>query len=783
MPTYRIQGTAAENGTGAAHLIIAYKGDRSQPASMGEELGRTTASAGGSWEVQFDDWEHEVIVVCLDMDTAIKYEAKLQDWQLASLATDISLYKSFESFVTDDLVASHMWTMDEASGNFIDQIGTVDFTPAGGALTYESASIDADDKSVEFAASYTNNLALDTVGTEVTVGMLIKLDSANSQIVCGFGTVHNSNTTSVILRNSGADFGFTTYTGDCYGLGSAGSNVADGNWHTVIMTFAGTNLTTDAEIWLDGVEQSLSQLTGTTTARALVHNFSLGAAGNYTVSSLFEGGLSRVCVIDGALSPRQCRDLHTALLTGYVNSHVDFVDYLGLDSYWNMNNTLGTQFKSIIGPDGTLVNSPTKVAGPFPLGGSALQFNGSDQYIGDVGTTSDYSFIHDTGVFSISVWIKLDAPDTDTGPSVCGSTGSASDRGFWLAYENRSVTGSPHGMRIFIGRGVASSPLRDYTWDDSIPTGSTVWHHVCVTGDGSGCKLYVDGVDMGTADTIITNGFNTPGNATRVLNIARANFTSPFGYMDGAIDQLRIYDSELSASNVRKLYEEGVEKDPDFANVESLCNFDGADNATTTTDNIAGASWVIAGSADLTVADKRFGPTSITFRNATGDRAHLTGVSAFGTGDFCIEGWFKCINQTSVVGWLFDMRALGTLNSVGYIGAWVHYTDGFLNLQGIGGTPVITGTTNVKDSTWHHFAVSRVSGTTRMFLDGTQEGSSYADSNTYVAPVAPGITFGNRGYSTYNNPLDGYLDEWRVTTGSGRYSSNFTAPVFPFAKV
>ena len=34
-------------------------------------------------------------------------------------------------------------------------------------------------------------------------------------------------------------------------------------------------------------------------------------------------------------------------------------------------------------------------------------------------------------------------------------------------------------------------------------------------------------------------------------------------------------------------------------------------------------------------------------------------------------------------------------------------------------------------NTWHHVAVSRLSGVTRLFLDGSKIGSDYTDTNNY----------------------------------------------------
>ena len=65
-----------------------------------------------------------------------------------------------------------------------------------------------------------------------------------------------------------------------------------------------------------------------------------------------------------------------------------------------------------------------------------------------------------------------------------------------------------------------------------------------------------------------------------------------------------------------------------------------------------------------------------------------------------------------------------------------------------------------------------------MFLNGTQTGSTYTDSNVYVnASLRPYI-----GVSGYNGLgfFPGYIDDLRVTKGVARYTATFTPPAAAF---
>jgi len=75
---------------------------------------------------------------------------------------------------------------------------------------------------------------------------------------------------------------------------------------------------------------------------------------------------------------------------------------------------------------------------------------------------------------------------------------------------------------------------------------------------------------------------------------------------------------------------------------------------------------------------------------------------------------------------------------------------------------------------WYHVAVTRASGSTKMFLNGTQQGNAYSDSLTYVQPASDFSFGGSLEQNSYN--LDGFISNLRVVKGTAIYTSNFTAP-------
>ena len=70
-----------------------------------------------------------------------------------------------------------------------------------------------------------------------------------------------------------------------------------------------------------------------------------------------------------------------------------------------------------------------------------------------------------------------------------------------------------------------------------------------------------------------------------------------------------------------------------------------------------------------------------------------------------------------------------------------------------------------------------------MFVNGTQAGSSYTDTNNYIVGANRPLLFSN-GYSGgTDSTLNGNMTNIRVVKGTALYTSNFTAPTAPLNPV
>jgi hypothetical protein len=107
---------------------------------------------------------------------------------------------------------------------------------------------------------------------------------------------------------------------------------------------------------------------------------------------------------------------------------------------------------------------------------------------------------------------------------------------------------------------------------------------------------------------------------------------------------------------------------------------------------------------------------------------------------------------------------------------YIAYVSNSLNFYTNNANPAITGG-SLSSSTWYHIAIARSSGSTKMFVNGTQVGSTYSDTQDYTAS---NIVIGADSYTLGADPFNGFIDDLRITKGVARYTSNFTPPTAAF---
>jgi hypothetical protein len=180
------------------------------------------------------------------------------------------------------------------------------------------------------------------------------------------------------------------------------------------------------------------------------------------------------------------------------------------------------------------------------------------------------------------------------------------------------------------------------------------------------------------------------------------------------------------------------------------------------------------GNAQVVTSVKKYGTGSLAF-DGNGDFLSYPS-SVFGGGNFTVECWVY-FNSVSSDRTIFGINWNSNANSLSAVRVdtssgvfrFMGSTDGtnFYFFQATSFAPVI--------STWYHIALVRVSGTVTLYVNGTSVGSVSSVPNPLFAGTG-GSRIGNLFYSVFDNFLNGYVDDYRVTNGIARYTANFTPP-------
>ena len=382
-------------------------------------------------------------------------------------------------------------------------------------------------------------------------------------------------------------------------------------------------------------------------------------------------------------------------------------------------------------------------------GGSAY-FDGTGDYVEMAGHSS---LALDTSNFTVEFWYKHVA-------------NVAAMRFLGNNYQNSTWGGGRWTMGIVNGKlmfqsyslhGTGSNTLSTVNIDD----GS--WHHCSLTRTGSIFTLRVDGTDPVT----YTNSGSIDGNNLYGFTVgARGNgaeatngYISDFRLVKGTA----VYTADFTPPTAPLTA---------ITNTSLLLGMQGAkilDKAQST------QNLTLVGNTTASTAQYKYLPTSMYF-DGTVDCISLTPgyddpLYNFGTHDWTLEGWFYI--QTLGGGRnLFSLLRASTNEATPHI--YTNNTNLVYYVLGANRIEVDALTIN----TWQHIAVTRSGNDHKLFVDGTQVGSTWTSAQTYVQgrPVLGSYHNSLGTLANGTNLLHGYAQDFRITKGLARYTANFTPP-------
>jgi hypothetical protein len=402
-----------------------------------------------------------------------------------------------------------------------------------------------------------SNADLDIDNTEsITVSLWFKQDSFST-------TTYDR---KLFQKGGGANIGYECY--NAYSTQTVNCRLRSGatiynstsptfalnTWYHLAYVIDGTGNGTGT-VYLNGVPNTPATLGDLNISNA--NSFYIGY-GNIGSSGTYSGTIDDVRVYNRVLSATEVQQLYklgstklgvtpvatsTATGTGVNSGLVGHWTFDGKDTVWTSTTTGTTRDSSGNNNTGTLTSMNRATSPVMGKIGQGLYFDGINNRLDMV---SSFSNAVPNG-YSTSVWIK--STDHDAQIYVKGNSG-----GIELATGGGGIVCA---VRRQDGLFIQSDTGAGDWWGTNPGALDGRWHHIgCVLDRTSNrISLYVDGVFAISGDTTgLTSLFND--NSPFHMGAA-SNQANPYA---GSLDDMRLYDRTLSATEIQQLYKLGQAK-------------------------------------------------------------------------------------------------------------------------------------------------------------------------------------------------------------------------------
>ncbi len=397
-------------------------------------------------------------------------------------------------------------------------------------------------------------------------------------------------------------------------------------------------------------------------------------------------------------------------------------------AHWNFDEGSGTSLQDVSGNGntGTLTNmdaSTDWVPGKY---GKALDFDGSDDWV-DLGSLGSYT------AGTISFWFKKENINVGAQYLFDGR-----GTGNWYLLQDYSASNCSDTAGNICFNNQVEIPSSNLSND--------IWYHVAITANSSETKIYLDGVliDVGSA---LTPNFNSVRIGTRYTNSS---------YLDGQIDETKIYDQALTPAQVAWEYNKGKPIFHMKMDQDELFDCNGGESGTA---NVCESNSGLHGTAnggmtDSNFVDGKFG-NALDF-DGTDDYINIGNNTAldFTSEDFSVSMWINPSTNDSNN----RLFCRGMHNSEGYDAFldagnlyFSTYQSGSNSRFNTTGAPVNTGD-------WNHVEFIKEGNNGYIYINGVE----VASSSTFLDPIISTNDFYLARYQSTGYEYNGQIDDVRI---------------------
>jgi hypothetical protein len=529
------------------------------------------------------------------------------------------------------------------------------------------------------------------------------------------------------------------FTGSA-GITGSGGTITANTWNHVAYTRSGTT----GRLFLNGAQVG----SGTDSTNYSVSSTISYIASRYSATEQFSGSFSNLRIVNGTAVYTSAFTPPTAPLTAISGTSLLTCQSNRFRDNSANNFTITRNGDVRVTKEAPFL--PTAAYSTSTIGGSGY-FDGSTDWLE---ITSNTALQLGSSDFCVECWINPTALPAggNVARFISKNSGYTSLFEYTLMLkDDGSIQADAYTTGYFSMQSAAG-----------LVKANSSWYHVAYSKAGTTAALFVNGVRVATGTLSGTiQSTAAPLAIGRDLETSGREFT---GFISDAriVKGSSVYTPSSTTLTVPTAPLTAI------TNTSLLLNFTNAGIF----DNAAENNLETVGNAQISTSVKKYGTGSIAF-DGNGD--YLAPNDAlpytFGSGDFTVEFWLYLNSTQTAI--LYDGRPVSGVGATPtiYVASNVLYY--FTN-----NANRITGST-LSNTTWTHVALCKSGGSTRLFVNGTQVGSTYTDSVTYTNTVGRPL-IGASGETVGQFPLNGYIDDLRITKGYARYTANFTPPTAAF---